>query len=202
MANETEQKIMQVARRQFVQKGFAATRMQSIADEAGINKAMVHYYFRSKEKLYREIVAHTLSTVIPHFGKGLQAKGDTLDRLDSIVRTYMEAIRANPDAPFFIMSELAQQRPDFITELRKRVHFEPAIFDLMQQMSTDIEAGKIRQIQPFQLMLNVMSMCGFPFIAKPIFTNLMQLSESDFEALMEHRAQEVITFVRAALTPR
>ena len=199
MAKDTEQIILEVARKHCVQNGFAGTRMQEIADEAEINKAMLHYYFRSKDKLYHEIISQTLDTVIPNFAAALRTDGGFWEKVEKVVKTYIEMLIKNPDLPFFIMSELSQKRERFIEELKKRAQFFPAIQSFLQQMITDMEKGKIRQVAPVHLLLNIMSMCVFPFIAKPIFCTVIELPDAEFENLMKERVEEILDFLRHAL---
>jgi TetR/AcrR family transcriptional regulator len=199
MAKNTEQIILEVARKHFVQNGFAGARMQEIADEAAINKAMLHYYFRSKEKLYHEIISQTLDTVIPNFAAALKTEGSFWEKAEKVVNTYIEMLIKNPDLPFFIMSELSQKRERFIEELKKRAQFFPAMQSFLRQIMVDIEEGKIRQVAPVHLLLNIMSMCVFPFIAKPVFCTVMELPEAEFEDLMKERVEAILDFLKHAL---
>jgi len=199
MAKDTENIILETARKHFVQNGFAATRMQEIADEAGINKAMLHYYFRSKNKLYREIISQTLNTIIPQLSAAIETKGTTLEKIEKLVKAYLRIFQTNPDFPFFIMSEISQKREDFIDELKKRATYFQPIQHLMMQMMQDMQDGHIRSIPPVHLLINIISMCVFPFMAKPVFCNIMEIPEDRFESLMAGRAEVIISFVNQAL---
>ena len=92
MAEDKEQLILEVARKQFVQKGFAATKMQDIAEEAGVNKALLHYYYRSKAKLYHQIIVQTLDKMIPRFAEAMAKEGTFWERVDYLVTTYIELL--------------------------------------------------------------------------------------------------------------
>ena len=119
MKKDTEKIILDTAHKHFVHNGFVATRTQEIADDAGINKAMLHYYFRTKEKLYQEVISRTFSKVIPRFVDALSGKGSFLERAEYLVDTYIEVITENPEIPLFIMSELSQNSVLFINEIKK-----------------------------------------------------------------------------------
>jgi len=201
MEKSTEEKILEVARKQFVSKGYAATRTQDIADEAGINKAMLHYYFRTKEKLYEEIVKNTLDNLVPKVAGALLKKGDIWEKLEHIIDTYINELIEHPEIPIFVMGELTQKREQFVNQLKKRAGYFPAMQAFMMEMMQAMGEGKIRQILPHHLVLNVMGMTVFPFIAKPIFCTIMELPEKDFENLMRERKQVIMDFLRAALTP-
>ena len=201
MAEDKEQLILEVARKQFVQKGYAATKMQDIAQEAEANKALLHYYFRSKEKLYHEIIVRTLDKMIPRFAAAMAIEGTFWEKLENLVTTYIDLLQAEPDIPFFIMSELSQEQDRFITELKLRAHYFPAAQGFVMSMQEEMAAGRIRTIPPLQLMLNIMSMTVFPFITKPIFCTIFDFPEQTFLDLMEERKHIIMTFLRSALEP-
>ena len=197
--NETEKKILEIARKHFVQKGFAATRTQEIADEAGINKAMLHYYFRTKEKLYHEIIIQILDLMIPQFTSALTQEGSFWEKMEAFIDTYISILIERPEIPFFIMSELSQKQERFVTELKKRATFFPVAQAFILEMLAEMEAGKIKQMPPLHLFLNVLSMTVFPFIAKPAFCTVFDFPDSDFEKLMLQRKTIIIDFVKNAL---
>ena len=199
MSKDTEKHILRTARRQFVKNGFAATRMQQIADDAGINKAMLHYYFRSKEKLYREIIVTTLDAIIPKLAKAINAEGTFWERLETLVEAYLDTFIEEPDTPLFIFSELSQKRTQFIDELKKRVLFFPAIKGFVGQMSAEMQAGNIREMNPMHLLLNVISMTVFPFIARPVFQTIFEFSDAGFELMMKERKTIILDFLKNAL---
>lgn len=199
MAKDTDERILEIAREHFVQKGFAATRMQEIADEANINKAMLHYYFRSKDKLYREVVSHTMASVVPRFSEAMEFQGPFWEKVDLIISKYITVLLDEPAFPFFIMSELSQKKNVLVDEMRKQTNFMPSLQAFLGQMMMEMQQGSIRQINPIQLMLSIMGLTVFPFIAKPIFINVMNVADDSFSKLMEERKQIVMDFLRGAL---
>lgn len=173
--------------------------MQEIADEAGINKAMLHYYFRSKEKLYHAIVIETLGQIIPKLAAALKQEGSLWERIERVVNTYIDTLVDNPDIPFFIMSELSQKRERFVLELKQRAQYFPAIKGLLMQITQEIQAGNIKPIPPLHLILNIMGMTIFPFMAKPVFCTILDFPEQDFGELMEERKVVIVEFLKSAL---
>ena len=199
MAKDTEKIILEVARKQFVTNGFAGARMQSIANEAGINKAMLHYYFRSKEKLYNEIIKQTLDNIIPRFAKAIDSEGGFWEKLETIIETYIDTLSEHPEIPIFVMSELSRQREDFIEEVKKRTAYFPAVKLFMKDMMEEMQQGNIRMMAPQHLFLNIIGMTVFPFIAKPIFCTVFQVPEQQFSTLMQERKKVIFNFVKDAL---
>ncbi len=201
MAKVTESEILEIARKHLVPQGFAAARMQEIADEAGINKAMLHYYFRSKNKLYEEIIVQTLNLIIPRFAAAIGHEGPFWDKIERIVHTYIDTLREHPDIPFFIMSELAQKRERFIELLKSKSSFFPSVQGFLIQMGEEMAAGNIKAFPPIHLLLNIMGMTVFPFMAKPVFMTIFEVPEESFGELMEERKEVIVNFIKAALRP-
>ncbi len=199
MRKDKKELILDIARKHFLQKGYSATRTQEIADEAGINKAMLHYYFTSKEKLYQEIISRTLRNVIPKFAGAIGADLAFWERVEKIVDTYITTIIENPDIPIFIMYELSQKQEHLIIELKKQSFKFQAIQSFIQQMQAEMQAGRIRQIAPPHLVFNILGMTVFPFMAKPIFSTIFGASDETFIALMKERKQVIMDFLKHAL---
>ena len=199
MAKVTEQEILEIARKHFVRKGFAAARMQEIADEAGINKAMLHYYFRSKDKLYHEIVKQTLNFMIPKLVKAIEYEGTFWEKIEKLINTYIDTLSEHPDIPFFIIAELSQKRERFIEELKnKSVHF-PTAQKFMMEMMNEMAQGNIKEFPPIQLFLNIIGMTVFPFMTKPVFQTIFEVPEKDFDEMMMQRKKVILDFVKSAL---
>ena len=201
MAEVTEEAIIQAAKDVFVSKGYAATRMQEIADAANINKAMLHYYFRSKEALFQVITIQTLEMMLPKFMGALDDEGTVMEKIESIVSTYIETIREHPHVPLFIITELSQKRENFVKELEMRAKNFPKLRTFFDQMREEMMAGKIRTMSPMHLFLNVISLSVFPFIVQPVFCTIAGVSESRYDAMMQERADSVTNFIKSALRP-
>ena len=199
MSIDTEELILKTARKHFVQHGFAATRMQEIADDAGINKAMLHYYFRTKDKLYQEIVEQTLNQMVPKFAEAFASEGDFWERLELFLDTYISTLLEHPHIPIFILSEITQKRERFVEAIKKRAAFIPAVKAFVLQMSTEMQEGSIKSMPPMQLFLNIISMTVFPFIAKPMYMTVFDFPEESFASMMEERKQIIMDFTRSAL---
>lgn len=197
----TEDVILAAAKSVFVRKGFAGARMQEIADEAGINKAMLHYYFRNKEKLFHKILGEAMEKLSPHFMKILGGEGSVLEKLDRIVEVYVGLNLSEPYLPMFVMHELSQNRGKFLVELRERNQDPDAIAFFFRQVQEEIAAKQIRPINPIHLIMNVMSLSVFPFISMPVVMTLAKMEEDDFQLLLEERIDHVKQFLRAALQP-
>lgn len=194
----TEEKIKEAAKSVFVRNGYSGARMQDIADEAGINKALLHYYFRSKEKLFELIFFEVFDVVIPQLKATVSTDQLVAEKIKAFVSTYIDVIQANPHVPIFILHELSQGADRFVEKLKQR-QVLPEMAQFMLQLMSEMEAGKVKSFQPLHLFMNIISMCAFPFVAKPLLQAVSGLSEEDWTVLMDERKEEVTRFILSAI---
>ena len=199
MPETTEQIILEKAKEVFMQKGFAGARMQAIADAAGINKAMLHYYYRSKEKLFKVIIEEVVKELAPKLGAALHGDGSVIEKLEKVIRLYIAMIKDNPYMPMFLLHELSQNRAEFVKVMKRKVAGFPNFPAFFMQIMQEEQEGKIKPINPVHLMMNIMGMVVFPFIAKPVVVNLLDLPGEQFDSLMHDRADVVVGFMKNAL---
>ncbi len=190
---DTEQKIFEAARTIFIQKGMAGARMQEIADEAGINKALLHYYFRTKEKLFDAVFSEAFSHLAPIIISTFHSEKNFCDKICFFVDGYIETLRKNPYIPLFVLSEL-QKNPTKITSFINNQGIKPEL--LISQINHDIKKGLIRQVKAEHLMVNIISMCIFPFVASPIIQNLFFKNNlKSYNRFLDERKKEITDFI-------
>jgi len=160
---------------------------------------MLHYYFRSKDKLYHQVTIQVLQTIMPKVAEVMQKEESLEEKIENLVDTYINLLIAEPDIPMFIMSELSQKRERFVEELKKNaIHFS-VIQNFITLIQKEVDEGNIRQIAPAQLILNIMSLTIFPFMAKPIYMTIFNFPEENFEGLMRERKTMILDFIKNAL---
>ncbi len=196
----TEQRILEAARRVFVVKGFAGARMQEIADAAGINKALLHYYFRSKEKLFEQIFREAFGRLLPGLAEIFSRPLPFFRKIELFTETYISLVIEQPYLPVFVLSEMHRNPDDFFQK-----HIQPemlaSIRQIGRQFAEAAQEGLIRPIDPRQLMLNIMSLCVFPFVGRPMLQRMMQVNDTEYQQLMEARRQSVSAFIIQAIQP-
>ena len=191
--SNTEQNILEAAKTVFVAKGMDGARMQEIADKAGINKALLHYYFRSKEKLFEAVFVEILSKLIPDISELLLSELPLFDKIRKFTQHYIDTIRENPLIPVFILHELNRE-PEGIARTFKSMGIQPQIF--IDEVNREIEKGEIIQIDPLHLIVNLLSMCIFPIVAQPIMQHLIFEENGEaYSAFLEQRKKEVPEFI-------
>ncbi|HEY3372586.1 MAG TPA: TetR/AcrR family transcriptional regulator [Prolixibacteraceae bacterium] len=193
----TEEKILEAARNVFVIKGMEGARMQEIADEAGINKALLHYYFRSKERLFEAIFSGVIKMAFPKIMNILQSEAGIVSKIEQIIDAYIDLLIKHPFIPGFVMKELNRD-PSGLFKLVVKFGLNPQVlFDQIQQA---IDRGEIIRIKPQHLVSNIISMCVFPFAARPILSFILfKDNPSELEAFYAERAEVIKEFVINAI---
>jgi AcrR family transcriptional regulator len=196
---ETESLILDAARKVFLENGFDGTTMQKISDEAGINKALLHYYFRSKDRLFEAVFIEAFSRMIPNLMKIFASEAEFTDKIRGFIDTYITALQQYPQIPLFILHEL-HRNPDRIIELIHSTGMNPDfVINIIRQ---EIKNGKISAIDPYQLMVNMLALCIFPFAARPMVQGFILKNDAKaFEQFIVKRKTEVADFIIKAITP-
>ena len=189
----TENQILEAASRIFKQKGMAGARMQEIADEARINKSLLHYYFRNKEQLFAAVFRKALAEFAPRMNEIFSAELPLFEKIRTFTRVYIGLLQENPHLPAFIIQEL-NRNADFAQELLAFEH-RPNPMALAMQIQEEVKAGNIRAISPPQLIMNLISLCVFPFSASGMVKGVFGIPDPLFDALMEERKVEVAEFI-------
>jgi TetR/AcrR family transcriptional regulator len=190
----TEQKILSAAKKVFIHKGMSGARMQDIADEAGINKALVHYYFRNKEKLFEVIFTEAAQKLFPRINTIFEADTTLFEKIRQFAEEYITVMSKNPYLPMFVLNEINKDPETFLNHMKQKFGF-PKPEKFLQQIEKEIKKGTIKKISPLQLLLNLLSLCIFPFMVKPMFQLHIGITETQFQALMEQRKKELPQFI-------
>jgi AcrR family transcriptional regulator len=185
----TEQKILEAAKNIFFDRGLAGARMQDIADAAGINKALLHYYFRSKEKLFENIFTESTQNLFPKLSSILESERSVFEKIEMICIEYIKQLQRIPYLPMFILSEASRQPDTFLKKIWSK--HKPPLKAFVEMIETAIKQGEIKPINPLQLLMNILSLSIFPFVAKPLFQQVTSISKKEYEALIEERKKIV-----------
>jgi TetR/AcrR family transcriptional regulator len=194
----TEEKILRSARAVFLERGFAGARMREIAERAQINKGLLHYYFRSKEVLFERVFEEIFFQFIPLLNSIFESPLPLMQKIDRFIHTYLDFISQNPDLPLFIIHELNQNPEIFLDKISKKEAL-PNPMQLIVQLQTESSMGRIRPVQPIHLIVNIISMCLFPWVGKPVLKAVFQMDDEAFDVFMKGRKEEIFTFVESSL---
>lgn len=185
----TEEKILEAAKKIFLTKGLDGARMQDIADEAGINKAMLHYYFRSKDKLFEQIFTEVAGHFLPKIITILTSEKKVFEKIETFCSEYINQVLQTPYVPIFILNEINKQPEAFLKKVLGDK--KPPVEAFIKQLEKEAKQGIIKKVDPLELFLNVIALCAFPFVARPIIQLIGGKDISQFNEMMEKRKKEV-----------
>ncbi|NQT78143.1 MAG: TetR/AcrR family transcriptional regulator [Bacteroidetes bacterium] len=193
----TEENILNVAREVFMRNGYSGTTMQRIADEAGINKSLLHYYYRSKEKLFGQIFAEVFSQFIPELGKIFMTDMSLEEKIRAFVDSYIEGFIRNPLIPIFVMQELSTN-PQNLADLIRKSGIDPEM--VIRTIMESLKKEDLNIQDPKQFMVNMIGLCVFPFAAQPLIQRLIfNNDEKAYSKFLLERKHEVSEFLLNAI---
>jgi TetR/AcrR family transcriptional regulator len=194
---DTEQKILNAATEIFLQKGKDGARMQEIADRAGINKALLHYYFRSKDRLFHEVFKNEVKTILNNILDAVSETEDFYNFLNQFVRTYLKFITPRRELMRFVLWEIDKSKETigaYFWEVFNQHGY--AENPLIGKIKHAIDEGQIKPVDPSHLMLSILGMCIFPFMAAPLVENILRY-EIDLEnpAFLKKREEGIVDLI-------
>lgn len=200
---DTEHKILYAARQEFMLKGFAGARTTSIAESAGVTHAMLHYYFRTKEKLFNRILAEVINLVKKAVFEPVQDLSLPFDKMiERIISQHLDFLAANPDLPGFMITAIYQAREQGSLFLEKLKEYTPLLFTILQsKINRASESGTYRWVDARMLVLDIVSLNVFSFIARPIVNAAMGELCEDNRDFIERRKKENFDTIMRKLKP-
>ena len=191
---DTETRILDAAHAVFLRAGTAGARMQEIADEAGVNKALLHYYVRSKERLAAAVFERVARGLFARLGMIAMASVDLETKVRRIIAVYLDEFTQTPYAPGYLICEM-NQNPDRAAQLLTLIGAPmkggapavPFLGALAEQIEDRVTAGLMRPIPPRQFVANLVSLCVFPFAARPMLCAVFHMDDAGFREFIEER---------------
>ncbi len=197
---ETRERILDAAHAVFLRKGTANSRTQEIADEAGVNKALVHYYFGTKAALADAVFERALGTLIPRiFGILADPSRSLEQKVRDISQEQIDFHSPRPYLAGYIVSEMHAEPARIAALFAKRGG--PPLDVLRGQLKDAAQAGTIRPVAAEQFVVNLMALLVFPFALRPVLSRLLDLDAGEWAAFMDARRRLVPDFFLAGLRP-
>ena len=167
-----EEKIVAAARRVFVEKGYENASMSDIAAAVGINRTALHYYFRTKDKIFQAVFGSLIGTFIPKVQDILETDAPFFDKMDRLIDEYFEIFSRNPFLPRFIMNEAGRDVAHLVSAAQG-VGFETYIRTLVGLLENEMEAGRIRRLPAHVVFLTFISQVMFPFLSRNLICMIL-----------------------------
>lgn len=195
----TEERIVAAAKAVFLEKGMAGARMQDIADRAGINKALLHYYFRSKDKLFLIIFREAVHAFLPQIQTLFTTAPDLPSLIRGFVHSYMAMLANQPYLAPFIIHEI-NHNPNTLWETMNQTGPGPFPIEPFRQLvDKEVKLGNIRPVDPLQLWTHMMGLCLFPFLGRPLMKMVFHFDDPQFDTFLREREEEVIRLLITSL---
>ena len=200
-SQNAEERIFEVAVDVFCDHGYDGTKMQMIADKAEISKASLHYYFRSKDKLFEKVVQKLFSTLLTAVTGSLKPEDDIETLIRQLISKHIDMFNQYKRETSFIFSEMMKHE-DLIEKVLSGVHNIKDIQMIAERLQIERDAGRIIDISPQNLIIKMISMSVYPLIAEPLVKRIFAYTDTVYSELLEQRKQIVADFVLAAIKRR
>jgi len=195
--SDTRDQIIEAARDVFVEKGLNGARMQEIADRAGINKALLHYYFTSKQVLFDHIFSEALSQFWPNVASQMTPEMTLKELFRIAVKAYIQLLCDRPFLPNFILNEL-HNNPDRLEHLIRQTGISTD--QILNWVSREMDKGTIHRMRPAEVIVNILSLCVFPFAARPLAERVwFKNNQQEYDQFIAERAETLIPFIERAI---
>lgn len=189
---QVREALLSAARNLFLRYGFRAVSSRQVAASAGVNPAMIHYYFDGKEGLYRAMLESAIAPIVSRL-QAMLGEPRSAD-VDGLVRTYMQVLAANPWIPGLIVREVLTPdgsfRQAFVRDFAGR--FAPMLRNIIGR---EIERGRLRgDLDPSLTVVSILGLALFPFISLPVTTRVLGIdaSEAGIEKLITHTVRVLL----------
>lgn len=198
LINKTELAIIDAARKVFINKGYSGTTMEEIASVAKVNKASLHYYYRSKDRLFEIILAESCEIIQEKLILIIKSEDNLEVIIRELIDVYVETLKNHPYLPNFIVNEISNNPEkvlkillgDKLSTLRRIVIIRNKLLE-----------GNNEVINPSELILNVASLNVFPFLIRPLIKNHFKMDDDQFNTFMNNRKSSLSSFILKALKP-
>jgi AcrR family transcriptional regulator len=195
---QTEEKIFEAATDVFIERGMDGARMQDIADQAGINKSLLHYYYRTKDHLFNAVFEKIAGQMFKKFAPVLDENLSLEEKIRFFFREHISFMQKNPRLPSFILNEI-HRNPQRIKKLIQSIDINKLWTTLEAQHKEELKRYNITKENIPQFMTTVAGMSVFPFAAKPIISSIMEKMGYNFDDYIEERKEYAADFVINAL---
>ena len=194
--SSTEERILDAAKKIFHSKGFDGARMQEIADEAGVNKSLVHYYFRNKDNLFRAVFEDAFSRLMAKLNEVFFSELSFSSKIETFLNYYISFLSQNSFLPLFILNGL-YEKPEEIKAMLQKMKLSPE--RLMEQLRKQVKEEFNLDIDPFHLYINILALSIFPVVANPLIRTVFGFSNEQIIQFYDERKTVVPEFILNAL---
>jgi TetR/AcrR family transcriptional regulator len=198
----TEQAILEAAEKEFLDKGYTLTKTTEIAKIAGVNHAMLHYYFRTKENLFDKVFQKKVALLANSFMPKIEEELPFVEKVEYIIKAHFDFLASNPKLPFFVLNE-------FLTNKERLDKFPiiagPAIKNILEKLNAEMKVAiknkEICAVDPVHLLLDIVSLNVFAFLAHPIIERVAGSFGKEYHSLLDEKRVENVEIILRRLRP-
>ena len=196
-----ELKILESAEKLFLEQGFLKTTTGQIAQLAGCNQALVHYYYRTKEQLFERVYEQKIQLLFSNFIAEVETCDSVEESITRMVRMHFRFLKENPMLPSFLLNECLNNPLERMSALKAKLSvLIPTVKRRLEEtLNREIAAGNIRPISVLDLLFSIISLNVMPFLVMPLFQNLSDSSCEEMQTLLAHREEETVNLILARL---
>lgn len=196
--NETEEKIIQVAKELFIKNGYEKTSMSEIAERLEMNRPTLYYYFRTKEKMFQAVAGSLFQLVIPNAKSIVISDLPFFEKIEKVITCYMDALKKNPDFIYFIFTECRRDL-NKVKEIISTQDIVPYLFDFSRIARAEMDSGRIKNVPIELLGLQLISQIIFPFLMRPIVVEVLFEKEEYFNDFLDMWKGHIMNEIKSML---
>ncbi len=192
---KTEQHIKDIAKRVFLVEGKMLATTQDIADAAGVNRTLLHYYFRSRDVLFNMVFKEALTKLRERIHEVIGSQLAFRNKIENMVNVFYEELTESPYLETFIALQLNQD-PSKFEELFTKLHGgKERLRNFLKEIQHEMENGTIPEMKPINYFINLFALMAYPFVARPIYTNMFDLSDAAYNKILPERKSIIMSLL-------
>jgi TetR/AcrR family transcriptional regulator len=193
--SKTEHLIKETAERMFLKEGKMLATTQDIADAAGVNRTLLHYYFRSRDVLFNLVFKEALTKLRTRVYEVLGSEVPFRAMVENLVNVFYEELSISPYLETFIALQLNQEPGKYEEFFTKIPGGKEKLKNFLKEVQLEIDNGNIHPMKPINFFINLFALMAYPFVARPIYTNMFDLSDAAYEKLLCERKKVIISML-------
>jgi AcrR family transcriptional regulator len=201
LINETELAIIEAARKVFISKGYDGATMGKIAFEANVNKALLHYYYRSKDRLFEIVLTEAIGIIQEKLIFIIKSEDNIEVIIKELIDVYVESLINHPYLPNFIINEISTNPERVLKILFQDKLSTFTVLRMVITIRNKLNEGNITNVNPFDIILNFVSLNVFPFLVRPLITTHFKMNDEQFNSFIVNRKSNLSEFILKAIKP-
>lgn len=192
---KTEQLIKDTAKRIFLTEGKMLATTQDIADAAGVNRTLLHYYFRSRDVLFNMVFKEALTKLRERLHEVLGSELPFKQKVENLVNVFYEELTESPYLETFIALHLNQEPEKYEELFIVLPGGKERMKNFFKEVQREMDKGNIAEMKPVNFFINLFALMAYPFVARPIYLKMFDLTDAAYNRLLIERKKSIITML-------